>query len=85
MEPLANLKRACTSASVIMLQTSTNLTFLIFAFIFHQPTLPLPQTPLLCNTGFLQTAKQTGTTKGHWPRQERGHSHMDITEANNKS
>lgn len=44
MEPLANLKRDCTSASVIILQTSKNLTFLIFAFIFHQLTLPRSQT-----------------------------------------
>lgn len=31
MEPLANLKTGSTSASVVMLQTSKNLTFLIFA------------------------------------------------------
>lgn len=38
-EPLANPKRDWTPASAIMLQTSKNLTFLIFAFIFHQLTL----------------------------------------------
>lgn len=38
MEPLANLKIDSTSASVVMLQTSKNLTFLIFAS--HSTNLP---------------------------------------------